>query len=161
MFFNNLLTNGMLVRDMHVVNRPSRFEKAPLGGWLQVLSRLMILWHPIFVALMISPLLDSLSIRSRSVTVILLARMLVTGVGIAAGLALRGRHAGAVGLAKVSLAMSAATDMFIYFTPSFPSNRAPGETPLWVVGTLMYYGGWILYLMRSTRVRETFGQHQV
>jgi hypothetical protein len=151
----------MLFRDMHAVNRPSPSDTPAVGGWLLVLSRLMILWHPILVALMSSPLLDSLSVRGRSVTVILLARVFVTGLGVAAGLALRGRQARAVGLAKISLAMSATTDMFIYFTPSFPSNRAPGETPLWVLGTLMYYGGWILYLMRSARVRETFGRQHL
>ena len=92
---------------------------------------------------------DSLAIRGREVLVLLLVRVLVTAFGVAAGLALRRHHARAVGLAKVSLLLSGATELFIVLTPSFPNSRGPGETPIWVAGILIYFGGWLAYLMRS------------
>ena len=49
--------------------------------------------------------------------------------------------------------MSAATDVFVYLTPYFPSNRGPGETPIFVTVSLIYYAVWIIYLSRSRRVR--------
>ena len=146
---------------MKAVNTAPRVEERVAGGWLLVLCRLLILWQPIVVGILMSRALDSLAIRGRLVQLILLTRVLVTALGVAAGLALRHQHRAAVGLAKASLALSAATDTFIYLTPYFPSSRAPGETPLWVVGTLTFYVGWFIYLMRSTRVRETFGPREI
>ena len=82
--------------------------------------------------------------------------MLVTAFGIAAGLALLGHRAGAVAMAKLSLVVSAATDVFVYTTPFFPSNRLPGDAPRHVIVSLVYYTIWLLYLSRSQRVRNTF-----
>ena len=63
------------------------------------------------------------------------------------------RRPTAVALAKASLVLSAAIDLFDYLQPFFPSRRAPGETPLFVIVSITYYGGWLLYLARSKRVR--------
>jgi hypothetical protein len=122
--------------------------------WLPVLARLMTLYQPIIVGLLTSRTVDSLAIRGREVLVLLLVRVLATAFGVAAGLALRRHHARAVGLAKISLVLSGATELFIVLTPSFPNSRVPGETPIWVAGILIYFGGWFAYLMRSTGVRE-------
>jgi hypothetical protein len=86
----------------------------------------------------------------------MLLRILVTGFGVAAGLALLGRRPAAVGIARVSLIASAATDLIVYLTPYFPSNRAPGETPLYVLVSLIYCTVWMTYLIRSKRVHRTF-----
>ena len=101
-------------------------------------------------------MLDALASGGLPAVLILLTRLIVTGFGIAAGLALLGRRPGAVTLAKVSLALSAATDVFVYTTPFFPSNRAPGETPVYIAVSVTYSIVWIVYLFRSKRVRETF-----
>jgi hypothetical protein len=128
----------------------------PLGGWLLLLSRLLIVWHPIIVGLVAVSSLNSVSILWWPVRLILLARVLVTAFGVAAGFALRGRHRGAVRMAKAALLLAAATDLFVYSTPYFPHNRAPGETPIWIVASTTYYAAWLLYLMRSKRVRDLF-----
>jgi hypothetical protein len=128
---------------------PVRQRAATDGRWLPVLARLMTLYQPIIVGLLTSRTVDSLAIRGREVLVLLLVRVLVTAFGVAAGLALRRHHARAVGLAKVSLLLSGATELFIVLTPSFPNSRGPGETPIWVAGILIYFGGWLAYLMRS------------
>jgi hypothetical protein len=130
--------------------------KSGVGGWLLVLCLLLLIWQPISLGLVASSVLDSLASGGLPAVLILLTRLLVTGFGIGAGLALLGRRPGAVTLAKVSLALSAATDVLVYTTPFFPSNRAPGETPLYLAVSLTYSTVWMVYLFRSRRVRETF-----
>ena len=125
-------------------------------GWLLVLCLLLLVWQPVSLGLVASSVLDVLAIRGLPLALILVARVLVAAFGIAAGLALLGHRAGAVTMAKVSLAVSAATDVFIYTTPFFPNNRPPGDTTLVVVASLAYYGALMTYLFRSRRVKETF-----
>jgi hypothetical protein len=91
------------------------------------------------------------------VALLLILRLLATGFGVASGLALLGLRPGAVAMTRVSLAASAAIDMIVYLTPYFPSNRAPGETPVYVLASLAYHGFWLGYLFRSKRVKATFG----
>jgi hypothetical protein len=131
---------------MDPVNRTTHTNH---GRCLPLLARLMTLYQPIIIGLLTSRAVDSLAIRGREVFVLLLVRMVVTAFGVGAGLALRRHHARAVGLAKVSLLLSGATELFIVLTPSFPNSRGPGETPIWVAGILIYFGGWFAYLMRS------------
>jgi hypothetical protein len=139
------------------VNQRSSATKSGVGGWLLVLCLLLLIGQPISLGLVASSMLDSLASGGLPAVLILLTRLIVTGFGIAAGLALLGRRPGAVTLAKVSLVLSSATDVFVYTTPFFPSNRAPGETPVYIVASLAYSIVWILYLWRSKRVRITYG----
>ena len=127
-----------------------------VGGWLLVLCLLLLVWQPVSLGLVASSVLGGLTIRGLPLALVLIARMLVAALGIAAGLALLGRRAGAVTLAKVSLAVSAATDVFVYTTPFFPSNRPPGDTALVVAASLAYHGVWMTYLFRSKHVKEIF-----
>ena len=121
-----------------------------------MLCGLLIIWQPISTGLVTSSVLDSVAIRGLPAALILILRILVTGFGVGAGLALIGRRPGAVGMAMVSLIASAATDMIVYLTPYFPSHRAPGETPLYVLVSLAYGTVWMIYLIRSKRVHATF-----
>jgi hypothetical protein len=131
-------------------------ERKGIGGWLQVLVRMLTLWHPIIYGLSSSAAIGAVSVRGPAVAIVIVARLAVVAYGIAAGMALRSTHNAAVRLAMTSLALSAAMDLFIYTTSYYPSNRMPGETPLYVVATLAYYAAWLLYLARSKRVRNTF-----
>jgi hypothetical protein len=126
-------------------------------GWLLILCLLLLVWQPLSLGLLASSVVDELAIRGVSLLLVLVLRLLVTAFGIAAGLALLGLKPYAVGLAKLSLVASAAVDVFVYTTPYFPSNRLPGDTPFYVVGSVAYYGIWLMYLLRSRRVRDTFG----
>ena len=121
-----------------------------------MLCGLLLIWQPISTGLVTSSVLDSVAIRGLPAALILILRILVTGFGVGAGLALIGRRPGAVGLAMVSLIASAATDMIVYLTPYFPSHRAPGETPVYVLVSLAYGTVWTIYLVRSKRVHRTF-----
>ena len=127
-----------------------------VGGWLLLLCRLLVLFHPLSLAVTAAGALGALSSRGTAVALILILRLVVVGFGMAAGRALQAVQAGAVTLAKAALLASAATDVFVYTTVFFPNNRPPGDTPLYVAATLAYHGAWLVYLTRSRRVRATY-----
>jgi hypothetical protein len=127
-----------------------------VGGWLLLLTRLLIVAQPFRLALIASSSFNAIAVRGQAVVWVLVARLLVTGWGVAAGLALTNRRPGAVGLAQSAIVAAAAADVFVYTTPYFPSNLAPGEAPLVLGAWLVFYAAWLAYLMRSRRVREIF-----
>jgi hypothetical protein len=127
-----------------------------IGGWLLLLCLLLLVGQPISVAISSARALDSIAMRGTPLALVLVARMMVAGVGIAAGIALAGCRRGAAAFAKGSLALSAAMDLFAYTTRYLPNNRPPGTTPFVIALSLAYYAIWIVYLSRSRRVRNTF-----
>ena len=130
--------------------------RSGVGGWLLVLCALLLVWHPLNFGLAASSALVALPLRGLPLALILAGRLLVTALGIAAGLALLSRRPAAVRLAAAALIASAAADLFVYTTPYMPSNRLPGDTVWFVAGSLLYHAAWLLYLVRSTRVRNTY-----
>jgi len=137
--------------------RPADRRPQGVGGWLLLLCVLLLVWQPVSLGLVASSVLDALAIRGLPLALVLVARVLAAALGIAAGLALLRRLPAAVALAKLSLVVSAAVDLFVYTTGYFPSNRMPGDTPMVAGAALAYYGIWLTYLFRSERVRRTFG----
>lgn len=131
-------------------------EPAGVGGWLLILCRLLLVYQPLSLAVTTSAALSSLAVRGGGLLFAIAIRVVVTAVTVAAGLALTNRQPGAVTLAKAALVMSAACDVFIYSTSYFPSNRMPGDTPLYIAGSLAYHLTWLVYLSRSVRVRNTY-----
>ena len=74
---------------MFLVSRMSnngRDEPAGIGGWLLLLSRLLIVWQPLNLAVAGMGALGAIGVRGPAVAAVLVVRMIVTGVGIAAGL---------------------------------------------------------------------------
>ena len=130
--------------------------RSGVGGWLLVLCLLLLVWQPVSIALVASSALDALAIRGLPMALILVMRLAVAAVGIAAGLALVKRRPGAVILARAALVLSAVADLIVYTTPYFPNNRPPGTTPFYIAASIAYSAVWIAYLSRSTRVRETY-----
>ena len=132
-------------------------QRSPsVGGWLLVLCVLLLVWHPLSLGLAASSMLDRLPVRGLPFALVLMLRLIVTALGIAAGLALLARRGAAVALAKVALVASGATDLFVYLTPFYPNNRLPGDTIWYVAASLAYHFIWLAYLFRSTRVRSTY-----
>jgi hypothetical protein len=129
----------------------------PIGGWLQVLCRLLIVWEPVVFAIVAAGAFNAISVRGLPVVLMLAARLVATAVCVAAGRSLLDRRAAGPRLARTALAVAAAVQVFAYVTPYFPSNRPPGQTPLYVIATLVYYGAWLAYLARSRRVAATYG----
>lgn len=130
--------------------------KSGVGGWLLLLCLSLLIWHPVALAVNSARSLTSLQMRGMSMAVVVLARLMIAGIGVGAGLALLGRRRGAPTIARWSLLLSALMDLFVYLTPFLPSNRLPGTTPLFVAASMTYYGIWIAYLSTSKRVRNTF-----
>lgn len=127
-------------------------------GWLLLLCRLLVVFHPLSLAVTASGALGALSVRGTAVVLILIVKLAVVGFGIAAGRALQSLQSGAVALATAALLASLAADLFVYLTPYFPNNRPPGDTIYYVAATLSYHGAWLAYLYRSHRVRALFAE---
>ena len=135
---------------------PEASERVGIGGWLLLLCRLLIVFHPLSLAVTASNVLNAMFVRGASVAIVLILRLVVVAFGVAAGRALQTLRPDAVRFARLALLMSAATDVFVYTTPFFPSNRLPGDTTYYVAASLAYHGAWLAYLARSKRVRMTF-----
>jgi hypothetical protein len=146
----------MVVPRRDPVNDETTDVTSGVGGWLLLLCLLLLVGQPINLAIGSARALGSLQLRGLPVAFVLLAQLMVAGIGVAAGMALLGGRRGAATFAKWSLLLSAAMDLFVYTTPFLPNNRFPGTTPLFVVASLAYYAIWIAYLARSTRVKNTF-----
>jgi len=135
---------------------PEASVRVGIGGWLLLLCRLLIVFHPLSLAVTASNVLNAMFVRGASVAIVLILRLVVVAFGVAAGRALQTLRPDAVRFARLALLMSAATDVFVYTTPFFPSNRLPGDTAYYVAASLAYHGAWLAYLARSKRVRMTF-----
>jgi hypothetical protein len=125
-------------------------------GWLLVLCALLLVWQPLSLGLTIAGLVDRLQVRGPGLAMILLARLLAAGLGIAAGLSLLQMKPAGVTLARVSLVFSALVDVLVFATPYSPDNRPPGDATMVLAASLIYYMLWFLYLARSKRVKATF-----
>jgi hypothetical protein len=139
-----------------MTGQPEAPVRVGIGGWLLLLCRLLIVFHPLSLAVTASNVLNAMFVRGASVAVVLILRLVVVAFGVAAGRALQTLRPDAVRFARLALLMSAATDVFVYTTPFFPSNRLPGDTTYYVAASLAYHGAWLAYLARSKRVRMTF-----
>jgi hypothetical protein len=141
-----------------VVPRPDRVNEAKsgIGGWLALLCLLLLVWRPVTLAVSTARSLGSLSLRGLPMGLVVVAQLAVAGIGVSAGLALVNRRRGADVFAVWALGLSAAMDLFVYSTSFLPNRRMPGTTPLFVAASVVYHGVWIAYLLRSSRVRNTF-----
>jgi hypothetical protein len=148
----------MVAPRQDAVNGEIEYAAKGIGGWLLLLCLLLLVGHPIVLAFSAARALASLAMRGMPVAVVVIAELVVAGIGVAAGLALLGGHRGAATFARWSLALSAAMDLFVYTTPFLPNNRRPGTTPLFIAASAAYYATWIVYLSRSKRVRHTFSR---
>lgn len=128
-----------------------------LTGWLRVLTLLLTVLEPVSFAVIAATSLNAIQVRGTGVALVLMVRLGATALSVAAGRSLMDRRASGVTLAKIALTLSMSVQLFAMFTPYFPSNRMPGDAPLYAAVTVVYYGGWLLYLFRSKRVAATFG----
>jgi len=125
---------------------------AAVTGWLRVLAMLLTVWEPVSFAAAAAGSFNAIAVRGVPVVLVLILRLCATAACVAAGRALLDRRPSAPSLARIALAVSLAAKVFAAVTPFFPSNRLPGETTVYVVGTVTYYGVWLAYLMVSKHV---------
>lgn len=134
---------------------PEGPTREALGGWLLVLALLLTVGEPLVLAPEVARLLPTLATRDPSVAVLLTVRVLVTGFGVSAGLAIFARRPHAAGMATLALTLLGGVSLLAMLTPILPSNRLPGTTAPAALAVLVYYAAWMVYLRRSRRVRET------
>jgi hypothetical protein len=116
-------------------------------GGLRILAFLLTWWEPLGFAVAAAGAINAVQVRGVPVALVLVARLLTTVLSVAAGRALVDTRWSSRTLALAALPASAAVQLFAALTPYFPSNRMPGDTPLYVAAILTYYGGWTAYLL--------------
>jgi hypothetical protein len=113
-----------------------------------VLSRLLIVGHPLIFAVRATEAMRALPIRGAPLAIALVLHALIVAIGVAAGRALGIGAPHGVRFTQVALGLSLAMDLLRYSTSIFPNNRAPGDTPFYVAATVAYHGAWLTYLAR-------------
>ena len=125
--------------------------------WILPLIFILTIWNPAMLALQASSVVWSVGARSSLSLAFLIARLVITSVGIGAGLALWMRHAGAVPLAKLSLMLFGIEAAARLSTRVDLGSAPPGtRLPLAIV-IIVHNAAWYLYLQLSRRVRDAYG----
>src|SRR5436190_14197792 len=126
----------------------------PIRGWLLLLCGLLTVWSPAALAIVAASQLANRA--SPTAELVLLAiRLIVTGVGVAAGMALWHKRPGAVRLAKTSLALSGVEAVARLSTRYGLSESPPGTRLPLAISLIVFNAAWYLYLEKSRRVRAT------
>jgi hypothetical protein len=126
-----------------------------VGGWLLAVCVVLLVWQPAQFAVAATMAIDAVRVRGGGILLVLLARLVVTAVGAAAGFAIMRRRQAAIGMTIAALVAAAAVDVFVELTSFFPTNRIPGDAPFYAAASLAFHGGWAVYMARSARVRRT------
>jgi hypothetical protein len=112
---------------------------------ITVLAILLVVWEPAAFAFYAAAIADRIVDRGPTAVFLLVVKLAVLGMGIAAGRALWRMSPGSVRFAQVALALSAATTLAIALSDAWPP-RAPGELVPLTILVLLYDAAWILYL---------------
>jgi hypothetical protein len=128
----------------------------PVRGWLLLLCILLTIWNPATLAFVAAGRVENASTTTFALT-LLGIRVVVTGVGVAAGIALWHKRAVAVDLAKASLVLSALEVVGRLSSRAGLSEAPPGVRLPLALALVVHNGAWYLYLENSRRVRATYG----
>jgi hypothetical protein len=131
--------------------------RARIPLWILLFIFILTIWNPAMLALQASSVLWSIGTRSTLSLAFLIARLAITSVGIAAGLALWMRHAGAVPLAKLSLMLFGIEAVARLSTRVDLGSAPPGTRLPLAIFIIVHNAAWYLYLQLSRRVRHAYG----
>jgi hypothetical protein len=126
----------------------------PLG--VLVLIGILAIWNPASLALQASSAVWNIGSRSTLSIVFLAARLIITSVGVAAGLALWLRRPGALSLAKLSLMLFGLEAVARLSSRVDLGSAPPGTRLPLAVFVILHNAGWYLYLHLSRRVRAFY-----
>jgi hypothetical protein len=129
----------------------------PVRGWLLVLCVLLTIWNPATLAVVAASRIGSPTPPPITGLMLLSIRLVVTSIGVAAGMALWHKRAGAVRLAKASLVLSAMEIVGRLSTREGLSEAPPGTRLPLAIALIVFNAVWYLYLEKSRRVRATYG----
>ena len=132
-------------------------DRSGIPLWIFPLVFILTIWNPATLALQAASMVWNISTRSTLSIVFLGARLVITSVGVAAGMALWLRRPGAVWLAKLAL-MLFGIEAVARMSSQVDVGSAPPGTrlPLALV-IILHNSAWYLYLQISRRVRAAYG----
>jgi hypothetical protein len=128
----------------------------PVRGWLLLLCAVLAVINPASLAVVAASRVGAAVPLSTLVLTLLAVRLIVTSVGVAAGMALWHKRAGAVQLARASLVLSALETVGRLSTRVGYSETPPGLRLPLALAVIVFNGAWYLYLEKSRRVRATY-----
>ena len=131
-------------------------ERAPVPVWLYVLIFIFIIWNPAGLAQHLASNVWTLSSRSPLSLAFLCARLIVTSIGVAAGIALWRQRPAAVSLAKTSLILFGVEAAVRLSTRVDLSSAPPGTRLPFAIFVIMHNAGWYFYLQISRRVAAAY-----
>ena len=102
-------------------------ERPRIPLWILPLIFILTIWNPATLALQAASIVWNIGTRSTLSLVFLAARLVITSVGVAAGIALWLRRPGAVWLAKLSLMLFGHRSGRETVEPRRPGQRAAGH----------------------------------
>ncbi len=120
---------------------------------IYVLIFILTVWNPAGLALHAASTVWSLPSRSTLSLMFLGARLALTSVGVAAGMALWLQRPGAVWLAKLALILFGLEAVVRLATRVDLSSAPPGTRLPLALFLILHNAGWYLYLQISRRVR--------
>jgi len=127
----------------------------PLGVLLLVF--ILAVWNPASLALRAASTVWTIESRSTLSLAFLAARLIFTGIGVAAGIALWLRRPGAVSLAKLSLVLFGIEAVIRLSSRADLGSAPPGTRLPLAVFVILHNAAWYLYLHLSHRVRVVYG----
>jgi len=127
----------------------------PVG--ILLLSFILTIWNPANLALQAASTLSDIGSRSTVSIVFLVARLLITSVGLAAGIALSLRRTGGIWLAKLALALFALEAVTRLSTRVDVGSAPPGTRLPLAIFVVAHNAAWFAYLRISRRVEATYG----
>ncbi len=127
-----------------------------MTGWLFLLCLILTVWNPASLALRLASSVVNLSSTSTLTLLFLAARLVITSIGVAAGISLVMRRPWAVQLTKMALILFGAEAVVRLSTRVGLSEAPPGtRLPLAIV-LVLHNAAWYAYLHKSRRVRTLF-----
>jgi hypothetical protein len=118
---------------------------------------ILTIWNPANLALQAASTLASIETRSTVSIVFLGVRLLITSVGVAAGIALSLRRPGAVWLTKLALALVAIEAIARLSTRVDLGSAPPGTRLPLAIFVIAHNAAWFAYLRLSRRVEAAYG----
>ena len=125
--------------------------------WILPLIFILAIWNPATLALHAASIVWNTGTRSALSLAFLGARLMITSVGVAAGIALWLRRPGAVWLAKTALVLFGVEAVARLSSRVDLGNAPPGTRLPLVLVVILHNGAWYAYLQLSRRVRDAYG----
>lgn len=120
----------------------------------RVLALVLAVWEPLNVAAFVAPVFPTIAQRGYATAAFIIARMVVAGISVAAGIALWQRQPDAARLAGAALVLSTIAAVITYTTRLLPTSVMPGDAPFWLGGIVCFNGACLVYLARFYNLTE-------